>query len=605
MRRRFQGRITDENGSTVTGLLVYALRVGADVSTGATISANSTGTVSVYHPGALKVNDQVKVLTNAGEVQWDFKINSITYNSGVWDLVLLELGGENRTINSTQRLVLEQNVTANRVTWYANDTVSSGSTSNITLDADGELGFYAEQPDVDLAIVNSADGSVTYKRDLITEGRDYVTPFEFGAVGDGTTDDGPAFQRCADFASVSTKFKNIFVPAGSYYIDNTVTLPANTTIQGVGAASTIKTDSGSVAAITINGNNCRVANLKIDGQTTGGYGVYVNSSINKWLLEDLVIVQCVHGIWANQDNWIGEIRGCYTENCTTNGIRLGNNSNAVQIVGGGATTCDVGFNLFGSGSFGVNLTGWRAENCTSYGAKVSATTEEISFHGGYFEDCGVCIGLGPTGGSGSVYVPAASIVGVGFEDSGIHIEAIYAQNVVCAGNRHGGTVSTSVYSTNLTTFPDANSKQVWATGCDYSGVTGTVYSARNHVWERAGSEVGGTLTERGNITPGSFQQYFNTSANTQQVYDGAGWRNLLTSETSSLYPAFVMDSYIDMNGNQLRMDGSGYGIFVGTGTPEGVVTASMGSLYINKNGGASTSLYVKETGTGNTGWVGK
>jgi hypothetical protein len=43
----------------------------------------------------------------------------------------------------------------------------------------------------------------------------------------------------------------------------------------------------------------------------------------------------------------------------------------------------------------------------------------------------------------------------------------------------------------------------------------------------------------------------------------------------------------------------------GTGSPENVLTASPGSLYLNFSGGAGTTLYVKESGTGNTGWVGK
>ncbi len=47
------------------------------------------------------------------------------------------------------------------------------------------------------------------------------------------------------------------------------------------------------------------------------------------------------------------------------------------------------------------------------------------------------------------------------------------------------------------------------------------------------------------------------------------------------------------------------GIFSGTGTPEGVVTASVGSTFHRTNGGALTSYYVKESGTGNTGWVAK
>ncbi len=43
----------------------------------------------------------------------------------------------------------------------------------------------------------------------------------------------------------------------------------------------------------------------------------------------------------------------------------------------------------------------------------------------------------------------------------------------------------------------------------------------------------------------------------------------------------------------------------GTGSPEGAVTAGIGSLYSNISGGASTTLYVKTSGTGNTGWTAK
>lgn len=43
----------------------------------------------------------------------------------------------------------------------------------------------------------------------------------------------------------------------------------------------------------------------------------------------------------------------------------------------------------------------------------------------------------------------------------------------------------------------------------------------------------------------------------------------------------------------------------GTGTPEAAVTAPVGSLYTRSDGGATTTLYVKESGSGNTGWVAK
>ena len=43
----------------------------------------------------------------------------------------------------------------------------------------------------------------------------------------------------------------------------------------------------------------------------------------------------------------------------------------------------------------------------------------------------------------------------------------------------------------------------------------------------------------------------------------------------------------------------------GTGSPEGGITAPVGSMFTRSDGGTSTTLYVKESGTGNTGWVAK
>ncbi len=43
----------------------------------------------------------------------------------------------------------------------------------------------------------------------------------------------------------------------------------------------------------------------------------------------------------------------------------------------------------------------------------------------------------------------------------------------------------------------------------------------------------------------------------------------------------------------------------GLGTPEGAVTAPVGTLFLRTDGGATTTLYVKTSGTGNTGWTAK
>lgn len=44
---------------------------------------------------------------------------------------------------------------------------------------------------------------------------------------------------------------------------------------------------------------------------------------------------------------------------------------------------------------------------------------------------------------------------------------------------------------------------------------------------------------------------------------------------------------------------------LGTGTPEGAVIATIGSTFLRDDGGVSTTLYVKTSGTGNTGWTAK
>lgn len=46
-------------------------------------------------------------------------------------------------------------------------------------------------------------------------------------------------------------------------------------------------------------------------------------------------------------------------------------------------------------------------------------------------------------------------------------------------------------------------------------------------------------------------------------------------------------------------------IFSGNGSPEGSVSASIGSIYLRLDGGVGTTLYVKESGIGTTGWSAK
>jgi len=76
---------------------------------------------------------------------------------------------------------------------------------------------------------------------------------------------------------------------------------------------------------------------------------------------------------------------------------------------------------------------------------------------------------------------------------------------------------------------------------------------------------------------------------------------------------FVQGGNINLLNGNIAINSAGKGVLfsgnvlwrTGTGSPESVVSAPVGSMYTNVAGGAGTTLYVKESGTGNTGWIAK
>jgi len=100
--------------------------------------------------------------------------------------------------------------------------------------------------------------------------------------------------------------------------------------------------------------------------------------------------------------------------------------------------------------------------------------------------------------------------------------------------------------------------------------------------------------------------------------DIGGWNpaaantNTLNGVTNSIvlgYAALTHGSNTatigDTNITVLYVGAGRIGWFQGAGSPETVVVADIGSFYSRKDGGAVTSFYVKESGTGNTGWIAK
>ena len=77
----------------------------------------------------------------------------------------------------------------------------------------------------------------------------------------------------------------------------------------------------------------------------------------------------------------------------------------------------------------------------------------------------------------------------------------------------------------------------------------------------------------------------------------------ITSEDDVNIDSTTGDTNIDSTGGDVNIQGVAFKS--GTGTPESAVTGNVGDLFIRTDGGAGTVLYVKESGTGNTGWAAK
>jgi hypothetical protein len=102
---------------------------------------------------------------------------------------------------------------------------------------------------------------------------------------------------------------------------------------------------------------------------------------------------------------------------------------------------------------------------------------------------------------------------------------------------------------------------------------------------------------------GSSAAYFSNTYVNGAVTAGSYFSGLINDVDNEYQGRF--DKVIIPFGGDIQFGQFPVLILSGAGSPNGVVTANIGSLYLNNTGGANTSLWIKESGTSNTGWVAK
>lgn len=533
-----------------------------------------------------------------------------------------------------------------------------------------------------------------------TKLRESVSVKDFGAVGDGVTDDTAAIQAAFAVAGY------IYIPDGTYIVDP-LSVASNTTIM-MGPNAILKAKAGygvndrllniiDVSDVEIRGGTVQMlraeyigvvneqrhgiiisgaTNVKLIGVTSidsGGDGIYVggaNPCVNV-LLEDCVSDNHFrNSLSITRGDGITVLRGKYANaNGTTEapagpwaGIDVEPNAATTLdnvVIDGAECYSNNGQGILSSGPSAALIISLIIRNCNihdnllqgikpSYTQYCEITNNNISANGGSgIEDTTTTAthqqitgnvisnsgGYGIKGfcsnsliadnqiytsGSWGIYWQYGQHVSISGNivndstEAGIFYERAY--NCTISGNTVKNTQKHGIYVTGTVTSSVTRSRKVAISGNTvafaslltdntYSGIyldtyaNTSVITGNTVVCGTAGNlplhaiyAVDTTVYAVNNQTDGGCK-----SGNAQVNVGGVAPASFLNS------PNILPHTYVT---GRLLFSGQCY-VSAGTGTPEGAVSAVVGSLFLRTDGGASTTLYVKQSGAGNTGWVAK
>lgn len=161
----------------------------------------------------------------------------------------------------------------------------------------------------------------------------------------------------------------------------------------------------------------------------------------------------------------------------------------------------------------------------------------------------------------------------------------------------------------------ASWKDIYADGDVFAGAGGRLqFSGRSRIESSSDGVLSIRTAAAGNMTrvlfgtANSSGPALSFSGTTVQATDGVGGLTTFSANTIELGHASDTTiarsaaGVVTIEGNAIITSTT---IRSGTGAPEGVVTAPVGTLFLRTDGGAGSTFYVKESGAGNTGWVAK
>lgn len=482
-----------------------------------------------------------------------------------------------------------------------------------------------------------------------------ISAKDYGATGDGVTDDTTALTNLlSDGAG-----KTIIIEEGDYLVSDGLTVGANTTIFAYGARIFDTTTHRSLLTLD---DGVTIFGLELEGAgntsyDTNGKLFYVAGTVSDYI-ENIKLIDC----YAHEAGRAG-IRMDYVKhaviercrmyecgykgfegiavedvkvnNCHVKDITPGTASNAYGIgFTRFETTDDLGINPRSKDCFATNN---LVENVTIWKGLDTHSGENISFIGNTVKNCKIGVGLsgtnpGGTDDHGSLNCRVIGNTFIGNNDgagimiygasSGINSVTEFAYGHTIANNviiDHGieGNVNQGaiLMETTLGVSVTGNTFRECTGGAaivmlydnyNYSITGNTIYdqnddtsSSTAAIRVRSGYCVGtisGNTFYRNNDTLNTYVMERGISIDTTtgcETAIGLNYSNTVSQFNGTLNANTWFNHFAD-----------DVKFYVGSGTPESSVTAEPGSMYINTSGGAGTTLYLKESGSSNTGWAG-
>lgn len=282
-----------------------------------------------------------------------------------------------------------------------------------------------------------------------------VNVLDYGATGDGTTNDTTAIQA----AIVAAAGKTLYFPAGIYLFTGLLNIASSMTICGEGNSTQLKPNNVTGNTIRVNASRVTIKDLQIKGTTPGTIaigqsGLVYFTTIQNVYFED--VAQCV---------WIFTAQYVNVNNCTFNGTGYG----VIQQVSFSSSYVSV------SNCFAISMKADFVEaNCSVLAPSEFWTITDCQFTGSLNF---------PTTATEQRFVGITAVANVIITnnivknvngDSAIHLEDTLGQtiisnnifdNILCTGGNNGyiyllnpaenTTITSNVFLRTNTTLPEA------------------------------------------------------------------------------------------------------------------------------------------------------